>query len=81
MNTRPNICFVVNTLNQYLVEPRCVHLVVEKHVMRYHKGTLDYGLFCTRDHCCASFITLVRKIEVLPNSVGFVEQDNCKEKS
>jgi hypothetical protein len=44
-NTRPDICFVVNTLSQYLVEPRRVHLVAAKHVMRYLKGTLDYGLF------------------------------------
>ena len=42
-NTRPNICFVVNTLSQYLVEPRCVHLVAAKHVMRYPKGTLEFG--------------------------------------
>jgi hypothetical protein len=39
----------VNTLSQYLVEPRCVYLVVAKHVMRYLKGTLDYGLCFTRD--------------------------------
>jgi hypothetical protein len=32
------------------VEPRSVHLVVEKHVMRYLKGTLDYGLCYTRYH-------------------------------
>ena len=44
-NTRPDICFVVNTLSQYLVEPRRVHLVAAKHVMRYLKGMLDYGLF------------------------------------
>ena len=44
MNTRPNICFAVNTLIQFLVEPRCVHLVATKHVMRYLKGTIDYGL-------------------------------------
>jgi hypothetical protein len=50
MNTRPDICFVVNTLSQCLVEPRRVHLVVAKHVMRYLKGTLDYGLCYTRDH-------------------------------
>jgi hypothetical protein len=50
MNTRPNICFVVNTLSQYLVEPRCVHLVATNHVMRYLKGTLDYGLCYTGDH-------------------------------
>jgi hypothetical protein len=43
-NTRPDICFVVNTLSQFLVEPRHVHLVVAKHVMRYLKGTLDCGL-------------------------------------
>jgi hypothetical protein len=49
-NTRPDICFVVNTLSQYLVEPRHVHLVVANHVMRYLKGTLDYGLCYTRDH-------------------------------
>jgi hypothetical protein len=49
-NTRPDICFVVNTLSQYLVEPRRVHLVAAKHVMRYLKGMLDYGLYYTRDH-------------------------------
>jgi hypothetical protein len=48
MNTKSDICFVVNTLSQYLVEPRRVHLVSAKHVMRYLKGTLDYGY--TGDH-------------------------------
>ena len=43
-NTRPNICFTMNTLSQYMVEPRHVHLVAAKQVMRYLKGTLDYGL-------------------------------------
>jgi hypothetical protein len=32
------------------VEPRRVHLVVANHVMRYLKGTLDYGLRYTGDH-------------------------------
>jgi hypothetical protein len=49
-NTRPDICFVVNTLSQYLVEPRRVHLVVAKHVIRYLKGTLDFGLYYNGDH-------------------------------
>ena len=43
-NTRPDICFAVNTLSQYLVKPRWVHLIGAKHVMRYHKGTIDLGL-------------------------------------
>jgi hypothetical protein len=46
-NTIPNICFVLDTLSQHLVEPRCVHLVAAKHVIRYLKGTLDYGLYYT----------------------------------
>jgi hypothetical protein len=40
----------VNTLSQFLVEPKCVHLVVSKHVMRYLKGTMDYGLSYDGDH-------------------------------
>ena len=43
-NTRPYICFAVNTLSQYMVEPRHVHLIGTKHVLRYLEGTLDYGL-------------------------------------
>jgi hypothetical protein len=32
------------------VEPRRVHLVAAKHVMRYLKGTMDYGLSYDGDH-------------------------------
>jgi hypothetical protein len=41
------MCFA---LSHYLVEPRRVHLDDGKHVMRYLKGTLDFGLCYTRDH-------------------------------
>jgi hypothetical protein len=27
-----------------MIEPRHVHLIMEKHVMRYLKGTINYGL-------------------------------------
>jgi hypothetical protein len=47
--TIPDTCFFVNTLSRYLVEPRHVHLVVVKHMMRYLKGTLDYSLYYTGD--------------------------------
>ena len=43
-NTRPDICFAVNTLSQHMVEPRHLHLIVGKHVPRYLKGMIDYGL-------------------------------------
>ena len=35
MNCRPNIFFVVNTLSQFLTNPRHVHLIVAKHILRY----------------------------------------------
>ena len=49
-NTRPDICFVVNILSQYLVQPRWVHLVTAKHVMRYLKGTIEFGLYYDGSH-------------------------------
>jgi hypothetical protein len=49
-NTRPDICFTMNTLSQFLVEPKRVHLVAAKHAMRYLKGTMDYGLSYDGDH-------------------------------
>jgi hypothetical protein len=50
MKTKPNICFSLNTLSQYLIEPKHVHLVSAKHVIRYLKGTLDFGLCYNGDH-------------------------------
>ena len=43
-NTRPDICFAVNTLSQFLTDPRQVHLIAAKHVLRYLKGTVDHGI-------------------------------------
>ena len=43
-NTRPNICFVVNTLSRYMLEPKNALLIPTKHVIRCLKGRLDYGL-------------------------------------
>ena len=43
-NMRPGICFGVNTLSQFLIYPRNVHLIAPKHILRYLRGTIDYGL-------------------------------------
>ena len=43
-NTRLDICFVVNTLSQFLIDPRNVHLIAAKNILRYLSGTVDYGL-------------------------------------
>ena len=44
VNTRPDICYVVHALSQFMCEPKEIHLVVVKHIMRYLQGTLNYGL-------------------------------------
>ena len=43
-NTRPDICFAVNTLSQFLTDPRNVHLIAANLILRYLRGTVDYGL-------------------------------------
>ena len=44
MNTRPDIFFDVNKLSQFLVDDRHVHLIPAKHILRYLRRTVDYGL-------------------------------------
>ena len=44
MNTRPDIFFAMNTLSQLLIDLRHVHLIAAKHILRYLRGTVDYGL-------------------------------------
>ena len=48
---RPNICYIVNTSSQFMCEPRNFHLIAAKHILRYVRGTLKYGLkfSCTND--------------------------------
>ena len=44
MKTGSDICFAMNTLSQFLTDPRHIHSIDAKHVLRYLKGTVDYGL-------------------------------------
>eukprot|EP00253_Pinus_taeda_P033674 PITA_33674 len=44
VNTQPDICFAVNTMSQFMGEPRRVHWVAAKHILRYLQGTVDFGL-------------------------------------
>ena len=43
-NMRSNICFAVNTLSQFLTDLRNVHLIATKDILRYLRGTFDYGI-------------------------------------
>ena len=43
-NMKPDIFFVVNTLSQFLMDMIHIHLVSIKNVLRYLKGTIEYGI-------------------------------------
>ncbi|CAH9076824.1 unnamed protein product [Cuscuta europaea] len=47
--TRPDISFAVNKLSRFMHAPTNTHWQGVKRVLRYLKGTLDYGLYLHRD--------------------------------
>ncbi|WVZ90573.1 hypothetical protein U9M48_036864 [Paspalum notatum var. saurae] len=47
LHTRPELLFVVGYLSRFMAEPRMEHMAAMKQVLRYIKGTADYGLFYT----------------------------------
>jgi hypothetical protein len=49
VNTKPGICFAVNTLSRFMVEPRQEHWVAAKYVLIYLRGTMEYGLRYLRE--------------------------------
>jgi hypothetical protein len=44
VHTRPDIRYAVNALSQFTCEPKHIHMVVVKHILRYVRGTIAYGL-------------------------------------
>ena len=44
VNSCPDICFVVNNLSQFMVEPHHIHWIAAKNLLRYLWGTIHYGL-------------------------------------
>ena len=45
VNTRSGICYAVNQLSQAMVKPTKIFWKVGKHVLRYLRGTFEYGLW------------------------------------
>ncbi|CAL2243024.1 unnamed protein product [Prunus armeniaca] len=43
--TRPDIMYVVSLLSRFMEKPIELHYLAAKRVLRYLKGTVDYGLF------------------------------------
>jgi hypothetical protein len=47
VHTRLDICYAVNALNQFMCEPKHIHMVVAKHILKYVRETIAYGLIYT----------------------------------
>ena len=45
VKTRPDICFSINQLSQFMMEPTKIHQKVAKHVLRYLIGTIYLSLW------------------------------------
>jgi hypothetical protein len=43
-NTRPDICHVVSIVSRYMDSPELAHFQAAKQILRYLKGTINYGL-------------------------------------
>jgi hypothetical protein len=45
--TRPNIAYSVNILSQFMAKPFEIHWKTAKKVLRYLKGTINFGIMYT----------------------------------
>lgn len=46
--TRPDLMFVVCLIARFMADPKEEHMLIAKRVLRYLKGTFDYGVFYGR---------------------------------
>jgi hypothetical protein len=44
VNTKPDICYAVSVLSQFMSQPRKTQWIAAKHVLRYLQGTVGYAL-------------------------------------
>lgn len=49
VHTRPDIAYSVGIMSRFMEKPTSMHLNAAKRVLRYVKGTLNYGMVYTKD--------------------------------
>ena len=50
--TRPDISFAVGVVSRYMQNPKKSHLEAVRRILRYVKGTIDFGLLYNKDEDC-----------------------------
>ncbi|XP_074360682.1 secreted RxLR effector protein 161-like [Apium graveolens] len=48
VHTRPDIAFAVGIVSRFMEHPTVMHMNAAKKILRYVKGTIDYGLLYSR---------------------------------
>ena len=49
-STRPDIMYAVSLISRYMEKPSEIHLNAARRVLRYVKGTIDYGVFYKKEN-------------------------------
>ncbi|KAL8117931.1 hypothetical protein AgCh_015718 [Apium graveolens] len=49
VNTRPDIAFLVGIVSRFMEKPTTMHMNAAKRILRYIKGTIDFGLVYTKE--------------------------------
>lgn len=69
-NNKLNICYAVGLISRFISEPKSSNLIAAKMIMRYLKGTLDFGVL---------FLSSQNNMHV--NWLAFFDFDWCRDKS
>jgi hypothetical protein len=60
IHTRPDICFAVSALSQFMSEPRHKHWNASKQILRYLRGSIAYGLDTFPVEECCFMVMLIQ---------------------
>ena len=50
--TRPDISYVVGVVSRYMSNPKKPHLDAVRRILRYVKGTINFGVLCKKTNDC-----------------------------
>lgn len=50
-STRPDLMYIVSLISRYMSQPTELHFMAAKRVLRYVKGTIDYGILYKKKGC------------------------------
>lgn len=83
LHTRPDLSFAVGMVSRYMERPTKAHYMAVKHILRYLKGTISFGLkYTAGDHgvylCCYSDSDLAGDLDDRRSTGGMVFYfNNC----